>query len=162
MTHDHSLDVQLTDNSKQLVLNLDQIVGIPKAKWFGDLSDRYVLVMELLGRSLEDLFNYCGRRFSLKTVLLLAYELVCRIETVHAQGLLLHRDIKPENFLMGRGRDRHTVYIIDFGLAKHYSNPRTGQHNPCRSGHSLTGTARYASINAHNGLGERQNQVASA
>ena len=129
-------------------------MGIPRIKWFGELSDRNILIMELLGQSLEDLFNYCNRQFSLKTVLLLAYEMISRIELVHTRGKLIHRDIKPENFLMGRNRDRHTVYVIDFGLAKHYCNPKTGQHIPCKEGNSLTGTARYASINAHIGLGE--------
>ncbi len=110
--------------------------------------------MDLLGRSLEDLFNYCNRKFSLKTVLVLAYELMCRIETIHNKGKIVHRDIKPENFLMGRGRDRHTVYIIDFGLAKLFQNPRTGKHIPRKQGYSLTGTARYASVNAHLGSGK--------
>jgi serine/threonine protein kinase len=125
-------------------------------RWFGEYTDKNVLVMDLLDQSLEDLFNYCGRRFSLKTVLLLAYEMVSRIETVHTHGKLIHRDIKPENFLIGRNRDRHTVYIIDFGLAKHYCNPATGRHIPCKEGNSLTGTARYASINAHKGTGTCQ------
>mmetsp|Transcript_12490 Transcript_12490/g.20906 ORF Transcript_12490/g.20906 Transcript_12490/m.20906 type:complete len:376 (+) Transcript_12490:72-1199(+) len=131
---------------------LNGSVGIPRIKWFGDVEEKYMLVMDLLGRSLEDLFNYCGRIFSLKTVLVLAVELISRIETVHKQGFLIHRDIKPENFLVGRGRDRHTIYLIDFGLAKHYANPKTKRHIPCKEGHSLTGTARYASINAQNGL----------
>lgn len=110
--------------------------------------------MDLLGRSLEDLFNFCGRKFSLKTVAVIACELICRIETIHNLGKLVHRDIKPDNFLMGRGRDRHTVFIIDFGLAKLFQNPRNGKHIPMKEGYSLTGTARYASINAHLGLGK--------
>ena len=109
--------------------------------------------MDLLGESLEDLFNYCNRKFSLKTVLLLAYELISRIETVHNDGMLIHRDIKPENFLIGRNRDRHTVYLIDFGLSKHYCNPSTNRHIACKEGNSLTGTARYASVNSHKGIG---------
>mmetsp|Transcript_61005 Transcript_61005/g.107169 ORF Transcript_61005/g.107169 Transcript_61005/m.107169 type:complete len:429 (-) Transcript_61005:54-1340(-) len=136
----------------KIYLMLSGTVGIPSVKWFGETPDKYLLVMELLGQSLEDLFNYCGRVFSLKTILLLAYELVSRVESVHSVGKLLHRDIKPENFLIGRGRERHTVYIIDFGLAKHYCNPDTGKHIPLKEGNSLTGTARYASINAHLGL----------
>ena len=136
------------------------VVGVPKIRWLGLFQDRKMLVMDLLGRSLEDLFNYCNRIFTLKTVLVVGYELLCRIETIHKKGHLLHRDIKPENFLMGRGRDRHTVYIIDFGLTKLYANPRTSKHIPNKSGYSLTGTARYASINAHLGYGKR-NQILS-
>ncbi len=85
---------------------------------------------------------------------MLSYELISRIETIHNRGKLVHRDIKPENFLMGRGRDRHTVYVIDFGLAKLYQSPKTGKHIPLKEGYSLTGTARYASINAHHGRGK--------
>jgi serine/threonine protein kinase len=127
-------------------------VGIPRVRWFGEGPDKNWMVMDLLGKSLEDLFNYCERKFSLKTVLVVAYELICRIETIHSKGKIVHRDIKPENFLMGRGRDRHTVYIIDFGLSKQYCNPRTGKHIQQRGGYSLTGTARYASVHAHEGI----------
>ncbi len=134
-------------------------VGFSKVLWFGSNNNRSVMIMELLGRSLEDLFSYCGRRFSLKTVLVLAYELVCRIETIHSKGFI-HRDIKPENFLMGRGRSRHTVYVIDFGLAKYYRSA-SGTHIPLSEGYSLTGTARYASVNAHDGLGMQSSNVIS-
>jgi serine/threonine protein kinase len=130
------------------------IAGIPKVRWLGLGEHSNYMVMDLLGRSLEDLFNYCDRKFSLKTVLVLSYELINRIETIHNRGKLVHRDIKPENFLMGRGRDRHTVYVIDFGLAKLYQNPKTGRHIPIKEGYSLTGTARYASVNAHHGRGK--------
>lgn len=50
--------------------------GIPDVKWFGVEGDYNVLVMDLLGPSLEDLFNFCSRKLSLKTVLMLADQMV--------------------------------------------------------------------------------------
>lgn len=126
-------------------------VGIPNIKWCGTEGDYNVLVMELLGPSLEDLFNFCNRKFSIKTVLLLADQMISRIEYVHCKNFI-HRDIKPDNFLMGLGKKGSLVYIIDFGLAKKYRDPRTHQHIPYRENKNLTGTARYASINTHLGI----------
>ena len=65
----------------------------------------------------------------------------------------LHRDIKPDNFLIGIGKKQHYVYIIDFGLAKRFRDPKTGERIPYRDGKNLTGTARYASVNTHLGIG---------
>jgi len=125
--------------------------GIPYIKWYGLEGEYNVMVMELLGPCLEDLFNYCGRRFSLKTVLMLADQMLRRIEYIHSKNFI-HRDLKPDNFLMGQGKRGNHCYIIDFGLGKRYRDPRTQQHIPYKEHKSLTGTARYASINAHLGI----------
>ena len=108
------------------------------------------MVLEMLGPSLEDLFNFCGRKFSLQTVLLLGDQLVKRIETLHKKGYI-HRDIKPENILMGLEENASTVYLIDFGLAKKWKNS-AGEHIPYKDGKNLTGTARYVSANTHRGI----------
>lgn len=107
--------------------------------------------MQKLGPSLEDLFNSSGKQFSLKTVLLLADQLIQRIEFIHQRGYI-HRDVKPDNFLMGIGPRRHYVHLVDFGLAKRFKNQHTDQHIPFKTDKNLTGTARYASMWTHMGF----------
>ncbi len=88
------------------------------------------MIMELLGPSLEDLFNVCRRKLSLKSVLMIADQVLDRIEFVHSRRHL-HRDIKPDNLLIGKNQKSQYIYIIDFGLAKKFLN-KDGKHIPYR------------------------------
>ncbi|XP_055383038.1 casein kinase I [Condylostylus longicornis] len=126
-------------------------VGIPRIRHYGTEKNYNTLVMELLGPSLEDLFTFCSRHFTIKTVLMLVDQMIGRLEFLHLK-FFIHRDIKPDNFLMGIGRHCNKLFLIDFGLAKKYRDPRNKQHIPYREDKNLTGTARYASINAHLGI----------
>lgn len=125
--------------------------GVPKLIFYGVDGEYNVLVIQRLGHSLEHLFKYCGHKFTLKTVLLLADQMLQRLETLH-DNRVIHRDLKPDNFVFGLGKHCHELYLIDFGLSKCYVHPDTLVHIPFTTGKSLIGTPRYASINNHRGI----------
>eukprot|EP00124_Ichthyophonus_hoferi_P001881 Ihof_evm8s111 gene=Ihof_evmTU8s111 len=144
-----TLHPQLAHEAKiYKLLNKKSNSCVPHLHWTGIAGDYTVMVIDLLGPSLEDLFQENGGSFSLKTVVILAIQLLSCIENIHAINYL-HRDIKPDNFLIGLEAQKHIVYMIDFGLCKRYMDPISEQHIPYRDNKCLVGTARYASINTH-------------
>ncbi|KAF9466578.1 kinase-like domain-containing protein [Collybia nuda] len=131
--------------------------GVPQVHHFGQEGLHNVLVIDLLGPNLEDLFDMCGRKFTIKTVCMAAKQMVTRVQAIHEKSLI-YRDIKPDNFLIGvpGTKTANTIHVIDFGMAKHYRDPKTKVHIPYRERKSLSGTARYMSINTH--LGREQSR----
>lgn len=152
LKHEHSIIEQLNkpDNNNQIPP--DGIPGIPRVYLFDRMENKYnYMVMDFLGPSLSDLFQFKEKSFSLETVLMIGIQMLTRIEYIHEKGFI-HRDIKPENFVIGLNEKSNIVHIIDFGLSKRYKDKNTGQHIPYRENRHLVGTVRYASINAHLGV----------
>ena len=125
---------------------------IPYIKSFGFSGEYNVLVMELMGKSLENIFeNLPTKKMSVNCVAKLGLQMVEILEFIHNKHII-HRDIKPDNFVMGREEKSKYLYLLDFGLAKKYRSSTTLRHYPMIKKKNLTGTARYASINALNGM----------
>ena len=124
----------------------------PAVKSFGYTSNYNILIMELLGKSLEDIFENIlqKKKMSLRCVCNLGYQMLEILEFIHKKNII-HRDIKPDNFLMSNGDNKY-LYLLDFGLAKKYRESDNSPHFPLIVGKKLTGTARYASVNALNGV----------
>ena len=124
--------------------------GIPEIKYYtNNYQGLQLLIMNFLGPSLEDLLNFCSRRFTIKTIAMLGIQLISRLEHIHNLGII-HRDIKPENFLIGISKDKSTIYLVDFGLSKSYMQEQN--HIEFRNNKNFTGTYRYSSIRNHRGI----------
>jgi casein kinase 1 epsilon len=147
LKHEFNILEQLNKNENNIIPE-----GIPRVYGFDRIENKCnYMIMDFLGPSLSDLFQFKNKTFTLKTVCLLAIQMLQRIEYIHEKGFI-HRDIKPENFTIGLNEKSNIVHIIDFGLSKRYKDKNTGQHIPYRENRHLVGTARYASLNAHLGI----------
>jgi len=148
------------------------VEGMPRVLYYGQLEKDNIMIMELLGPSIENLFRLCHRRFSMKTICMIAKQLITRLEKVHERGIV-YRDIKPENFLIGyidyskpitneypKGEEVYlqdgsigrppvsTIYLADFGLSELYKNQVTRRYVPNKK-KPPCGTPRYMSLNTH-------------
>lgn len=76
---------------------------------------------------------------------------VDRLQHIHDRNYV-HRDLKPSNILIGRGRDAHRIYLIDFSHATEYRQPKTRLHYPFRNNQIFVGTPMFAPISSHLGF----------
>ena len=143
-------------NKRSLLKNESQVMiylkgkGIPSIELYTEEDNYNIMIMQLLGKSLEGVLKSSEeKKLSIKTISLLGIELIPILKFIHDRHFI-HRDIKPDNFAIGYD-DPCQIYILDFGLAKKYRSSKTLIQNPMKKHSRLTGTARYASINALKG-----------
>lgn len=145
----NSMEFSALENEVDLYKTLAGGAGVPRVHWDGEEDNYNVMVLDLLGPSLEDLFDFCGRKFSLKTVLMVANQLIYRLSYIHSKEIV-HRDIKSDNVLMGVGRRGNQVYITDMGIAVEYRPVEPDVPRPRKP--RLAGSDLFACIRGHLGL----------
>jgi serine/threonine protein kinase len=130
------------------ILHKNNVQHIPDVLNFCTSRKYHFLHLELLGKSLDDVFRDCERKFDVGSVLKLGIDMIDIMKELHESGII-HRDIKPGNFMMGK-KDTDKLYIMDFGLSRRYM--KDGVHIKHSTGNSPMGTPRYISVNVHLGF----------
>ncbi|CAM6060136.1 unnamed protein product [Sphagnum tenellum] len=138
--------------------------GVPRAHFKGRQGDYYVMVMDMLGPSLWDVWNSSGQAMSTEMVACIAVESISILEKMHSRGYV-HGDVKPENFLLGQPgtSEEKKLFLVDLGLATRWRDGTTGQHVEYDQRPDVfRGTVRYASVHAHLGrTGSRRDDMES-
>ena len=129
--------------------------GIPSVVEYFTDGDYNILIMQRMGKSLEDVLEEQGGTLSSKTVLALGVRLLQALRHIHNKGMI-HRDLKPQNMMLSTDNTDSRVYLIDFGLSKRFMDPVSGHVEYARNRRGLTGTPRYASVSSH--LGAEQSR----
>ncbi|KAF0907865.1 hypothetical protein E2562_022269 [Oryza meyeriana var. granulata] len=147
----------------QVYHTLNGCYGIPAVHYKGRQGDYYILVMDMLGPSLWDVWNSLGQTMSPHMGACIAVEAISILEKLHSKGFV-HGDVKPENFLLGQpgSPDEKKLYLIDLGLASKWRES-SGQHVDYDQRPDIfRGTIRYASVHAHLGrTGSRRDDLES-
>ena len=124
--------------------------GIPEIITYGQNVKYNILIQELLGKSIDNIFFAKKRKFPMKDCCMIGLQILDRLEYIHSK-YIIHRDIKADNFLIGL-KNKSIIYIIDFGLAKQYKSRKTGKHVKYTINKKWSGTSRFASANTLRGV----------
>ncbi|XXG45863.1 hypothetical protein AAC387_Pa02g0831 [Persea americana] len=138
--------------------------GVPRVHYKGRQGDYYVMVMDMLGPSLWDVWNNNSHSMSIEMVACIAIEAISILEKMHSRGYV-HGDVKPENFLLGPPGtpEEKKLFLVDLGLATRWRDSSSGQHVEYDQRPDVfRGTVRYASVHAHLGrTGSRRDDLES-
>lgn len=147
----------------QVYNTLNGCYGIPSVHYKGRQGDYYILVMDMLGPSLWDVWNSMGQTMSANMAACIAVEGISILEKLHSKGFV-HGDVKPENFLLGQpgSPDDKKLYLIDLGLASKWRENNGHHVDYDQRPDIFRGTIRYASVHAHLGrTGSRRDDLES-
>ncbi|BAD87917.1 putative serine/threonine protein kinase [Oryza sativa Japonica Group] len=140
------------------------IHGVPRVHYKGRQGEYYVIVMDMLGPSLWDVWNNNSHTMSVEMVACIAIEAISILEKMHSKGYV-HGDVKPENFLLGPigTPEEKRLFLVDLGLATKWRDASTGLHvDYDQRPDVFRGTVRYASVHAHLGrIGSRRDDLES-
>ena len=128
---------------------MKKITCVPEVYSYIETKSRSLMIMELLGDSLENVFEENNKKMDINKVCKIAIQIIKGLETIHRVGII-HRDIKPSNFMFGTGDEKDKLYIMDFGLSKLWFEDQ--KHIQYKNDRSMIGTPRYASVNIHMGI----------
>ena len=148
-------NINILEKEYKIMKNIN-IYKIPYVKEYGSNNIYNILIMQLLGKSLEQIFEQIlhKEKMSLHCICNIALQIIDILEQIHNKNYI-HRDIKPSNFLFGNNSSNNNkIYLIDFGLAKKYREDNNNKHHEMKQRKKLIGTARFASINAMDGLSQ--------
>ncbi|XP_047962273.1 casein kinase 1-like protein HD16 [Salvia hispanica] len=138
--------------------------GVPRVHYKGRQGDYYVMVMDMLGPSLWDIWHNNSQTMSVDMVACIAIESISILEKMHSRGYV-HGDVKPENFLLGAvgSPDEKKLFLVDLGLAARWRDGNTGLHVEYDQRPDVfRGTVRYAGVHAHLGrTGSRRDDLES-
>ncbi|XP_041004881.1 casein kinase 1-like protein HD16 isoform X1 [Juglans microcarpa x Juglans regia] len=148
----------------QVYSNLNGCYGLPLVHYKGKQGDYYILVMDMLGPSLWDVWNSYNQMLSEEMVACIAVEAISILEQLHYKGFV-HGDVKPENFLLGQPGtpNEKKLYLVDLGLASRWKDASSGRHvDYDQKPDIFRGTVRYASVHTHLGrTGSRRDDLES-
>ena len=128
----------------QMLEKLADVDGIPQIFWHGFYSEQYVIVMQLMGKDFREIMSEVT--MTVTDVMKLAVQVIGIFKNIHSRGLI-HKDCKLENIMMGCGKDKNKVYLVDFGLAEKFII--NGEHIPMAKVRLRTGAPVFASLNNH-------------